>query len=521
LDRPPDGKGARVISAATARHQDIHILDKAKRGYVRRPAILFSGQPGESIRALAGDSYTLLRIKRVADDHLLVRDQHGQDQRLIEAPLQLAAIIAFDQSDRELVDRTGEWLGKRRNNALPAPQLMGPEDTAAFAASILANAQASAQTNAELTTSLFRQLADARQANEELQNRFAALEAFIDRAGLQPFDLAFINPPVDDDTEPNVLATASNGSISQILPVASVGVSAVALHVAKAAPGSESTLRATLQSVEDGRIIETWSVPVAELNTGWMTLSLQKTIAGLRRTLRLVVSVEGQRSDLPSFSLGNAQPLALFRLQDADLRQSISSSSLALQVYVGLPGVVPPNPGTFAARASQDKSEPGLREVTLDQDLLSHTRQAHLDTESAGFDGVSYLEGERIVSCHPPAFGSTIAKIAGGCPIGALRVSANLLVAHEKARDVEFALVVGRDEGRIVDLLAGATDPQAGEGFSGWIRVPAKQPRFGSLYLDAPAREASDLYLVTRMVEPGNHDFAWARFLNIHALVQG
>lgn len=510
-----------MISAATIRNQDIHVLDQAKRGYVKKPAILYSGQPSEAIRALAGDSYALLKIKRVAEDHLLTRDLAGQDQRLTEVPVQLAAIIAFDQSERDLVDRASDWAQKRRNSAVPEPQLIGPDDAVAFAANVLNTAQQLAQRNAELTTSLFRQLADARQANEDLQNRFAALEAFIDRAGLQPFDIAFINPPIDDDTEPNVLANAGNGGISQILPVASTGVSAIALHVAKAMPRSEGTFRATLQSVEDGRIIETWSVPTAELNAGWMTLALQKSIAGLRRTLRLIVSVEGQKSDLPTLSLGNAQPLPLFRLQDTDLRQSISSSSLALQVYVGLPGVVPPTPGTFAARGGREKTEQGLREVTLPQELLTHTQQVALDTESSGFDGVRYLDGERIISCHPPAFGSTVAKIPGGCPAGALRVSANLLVAHEKARDVEFALVAGGAESRIADLLAGTCDPQPGEGFSGWVRVPAQQPRFASLYLDAPARTASDLYLVTRMVEPGNHDFAWARFLNVHALVQG
>lgn len=510
-----------MISAAAIRNQDIHILDQAKRGYVKQPIILYSGQPNESIRALAGAAYALLKIKRVAEDHLLTRDMNGQDQRLTEAPVQLAAIVAFDQSERELVDRASEWLHKRRNGAVPAALLIAPDDTMSFASNVLGTAQQLAQRSAELTTSLFRQLAEARQANEDLQNRFAALEAFIDRAGLQPFDIAFINPPVEDDTEPNVLATASNGGVSQILPVASTGVSAIALHIAKAAPRSDGVFRATLQSVEDGRIIETWTVPASELHPGWMNLALQKSIAGLRRTLRLVVAVEGQKTDLPTLSLGNAQPLPLFRLQDADLRQSISSSSLALQVYVGLPGVVPPTPGTFAARGGREKTEQGLRETILPQELLTRTHQVALDTESSGFDGVSYLEGERIISCHPPAFGSTVAKIPGGCPAGALRVSANLLVAHDKARDVEFALVTSRDENRVADILAGANDLLAGDGFSGWIRVPAQQPRFASLYLDAPAKAPSDLYLVTRMVEPGNHDFAWARFLNVHALTQG
>ncbi|MBV5325001.1 MAG: hypothetical protein J0626_06890 [Rhodospirillaceae bacterium] len=182
---------------------------------------------------------------------------------------------------------------------------------------------------------------------------------------------------------------------------------------------------------------------------------------------------------------------------------------------------MPPNRGSFSARTSQDNDAPGLREMALPDAALTQAQQVRLDEDSSGFDGVTYLEGERTLSCHPPAFGTTIAKIAGGCPAGTLRLSANLLVAHEKARDVEFALVVGREEGRIIDLLSGTSEPMPGEGFSGWIRVPAKQPRFASLYLDSAAQEAGDLYVATRMVEAGNHDFAWARFLNLHALVQG
>ncbi len=510
-----------MISAAATRHQEIHLIDKARRGFVRQPAIFFSGQIGDSLKALAAENYALLKIKRVADDHLMVRDMNGDEMRLSEAPARIAALIAFAPGDTELVGRAAEWLGKRRNAGMPAVAQMAAEDLTAFASLLLGSAEDTARRNAELTTSLFRQLADARQANEDLQNRFAALEAFIDRAGLQPFDIAFVNPPVDDETAPNVLATAGAGGIAQILPVASTGASAIAIHVARAAPKSEGTLRAALQSVEDGRVIETWSVPIAEINAGWLTLSLQRSVTGLRRTLRLIVSVDDPRSALPVLSLGNAQPLPLFRIEDADLREAISSASLALQIFVGLPGIVPPGRGAFAGGARRDKGEAGLREFALPIELLARAEQVNLDSESSGFDGVTYLDGERIVSCHPPAFGSTIARIAGGCPAGAVRVSSNLLVAHEKARDVEFALVVTRDEMRVVDLLAGATDPLPGEGFSGWVRVPAQQPRFASLFLEAPARESGDLYLVTRMVNPGNHDFAWARFLNVHALVQG
>lgn len=499
--------------------------DRTGRFYSKRPAVLYGGRLDDAARSVAGIGYEFFKIKRVADDHLLLRDEAGNDRRLAEPPLQLAGIFGFDQGEFDLVARAADWLRRRRPHNVPEPILLDGADTASLAAALLTQAQLVLRQQAEMTTALARQLADARQSNEDLQNRFAALEIFIDRHGLQPFERAFINEPAHDDSDPNalaanVLAMAANGRIAQILPVASLGVSAVAFHVARPAPRSDATLVVSLTTIEDGTLVESWTVPAGELPAGWTTLSLRQAIAGLRRTLRLVISVEGARTDLPFLSLGGAQPLDLFRLQDHDLRQSMTSASLALQVFVGLPGVVPPSPGGFTARSGED-NKGGLRERSLDPDLLRDATQVRLDSDTSGFDGVSYLEDERIVSCHPPAFGMTVAKIPGGCPAGTLRLSANLLVDHAKSRDVEFALVAGNDESRILHLLGGVAEPVTGEGFSGWTRVPAKQPRFASLYIDGAAGGASDLYLATRMVEPGNHDFAWARFLNLHALIQG
>lgn len=521
-----------MIRAATARTEteaapqrgDAVIgMDKTRRFYARRPAILYGGTLNDAARAMAGDSHDFFKVKRVAEDHLLLRDEAGTDRRLHEAPLQLAAIIGFDRAESDLVTRAAAWLKRRQPEGALEPHWFEPNDAAALAEHLLANAQRHLQRQAEMNTALARQLAAARQGNEDLQNRFAALETFIDRHGLQPFERAFINDPVQevsgsDAVAVNVLAMAARGRLSQILPVASLGVSAVALHVAKPAPKSDAVLKITLAAIETGEMIETWSVPAAELPAGWTTLSLRNAIAGLRRTLRLGITVAGGRSDLPVLSLGGAQPLELFRLQDEDLKQSVSTASLALQVFVGLPGVVPPSPGGFSARTEQGG---GLREQSLSGETLGATQQVKLDPNAGGFDGVTYLENERILSCHPPAFGMTIAKVPNGAPANALRLSANLMVDHAQARDVEFALVVSGDEARVMHLLSGVAEPVAGEGFSGWTRVPAKQPRFASVYLEGNTGKASDFYLATRMVEAGNHDFAWARFLNLHALLQG
>lgn len=534
-----------MIGAATARPQDIRhdkirpeeaparVItgpDRPQRLMTRKPLILYGGRLGEWAKTLAGESCAFGKVKRVADDHLLVRDETGNDRRLAEPPLLLLGIVGFDRNEFDLMTRAASWL--QRISAAPDAFLAQAEDAPALAAYLLGNFQGILAAQAGSNTALARQLALARQENEDLQNRFAALESFIDRQGLQPFECAFINPPAGDEPGladqgtaspvPNVLEMATGGIISQILPVASLGVSAIALHVARAQPHSDATLNLALQSIEDGRLIEHWSVTAGDLPVGWTTLALRHAISGLRRTLRLSIAVEGDRTSLPALSLGGAQPLDLFRLQDVELQQSIAASSLAMRIFVGLPGVAPPSPDGVApqSRNGQGGQGGGLLERPLPADLLRGVQQARLDADASPFEGVAYLDGERIVSCHPPAFGMTIARLPQGCPAGTLRLSANLLVDHAQSRDVEFALLATDDEGRVIPLLSAVTEPMAGEGFSGWVRVPAKQPRFASLFM-AGDETARDLYLATRMVEPGNHDFAWARFLNLHALQQG
>ncbi|MBL8710515.1 MAG: hypothetical protein JNL25_15070 [Rhodospirillaceae bacterium] len=520
-----------MIGTAMARTQDarkqarrpmpLDDAERVKRFYSRKPVVLYSGQADDATKATAGNSYDLLKVKRVADDHLLIRTVTGQDYRLMEPPSLLAGVVAFDKSEAELVIRATEWLRRRMSGDVPTPHFLNPGDALGFSAVLLGSLRGVIDTLAATTTDLARQLADSRKINEEMQNQFAALESYIDRHGLQPFDCAFINEPSRDDAEPNVLAMAMNGRISQILPVASVGVSAVGFHVSKAAPRSDATLVVTLSSIEDGRQIETWSVPAAEIEAGWMTLSLRNAVTGMRRTLQVVIAVEGSRSNLPTLSLGTAQPLELFRLQDHDLRQSLTSASLALQVFVGLPGVAAPKGNGFSAQGDKGADGHGLREISLTPSQLGQTAQVHLDADAGRFDGVTYLDNERAISCHPPAFGTTIARIDQGCPTGCLRLSANLLVENAQSHDVEFAIVASPHEARVIDLLSGIAEPGESEGCSGWVRVPAKQPRFGSIYFSHALAGPSDLYLATRMADPGNHDFAWARFLNIHALVQG
>ena len=100
-----------------------------------------------------------------------------------------------------------------------------------------------------------RELRTLRSMNDDLQNRFAAIESFLNRNGLQPLDLVFSNEPSENPSNANVLASASREGISQILPVPSSGVSGVSIHVDQLSIRQDLKMRAQLVTLEDLRIV--------------------------------------------------------------------------------------------------------------------------------------------------------------------------------------------------------------------------------------------------------------------------
>ncbi|WP_114948500.1 DUF6212 domain-containing protein [Microvirga calopogonii] len=374
-------------------------------------------------------------------------------------------------------------------------------------------------TSAHRTVEANRELLKLRMFNADLQDNFAAVESYMQLQGLQPFDLAFSNEPLSNPSQPNVLAHSSPEGISQILPVASTAVSAIAIHFERLDPHPEAELRADLVSLEDRCTIDSWIVPLSNLDVGWNFLGLTRTLGGIPRSLEVRLQVTGMDGEPPLLSLGGLQPVDMFQVRDADTERPLVKNSIALQIWCGLPGVSLPTWANYFPAHSEQGSTPGFREVSLSPGTLDLASHANCDEISFEFPAILALPQERAVACHPPETGMTIGMLPTVCPPAARRVSASASISNEKSNDVDFAIVVANDLARTRELLEEKRAPSAGEAFSGWSRVANTDTVRVSAFVSEQVASPQSIYIATRMTTPGVNSFAWAKFRDFSILV--
>lgn len=485
---------------------------------LKSPVIFCTGSISRDLRKQLPTSLHVWRLIEVDASSLTIEIAENETRELKSPPLLTAAVFASADDTLALAARGAAWLRDHGASVVPEPVVVNPEGSFELTAALSGQLVRLLTSQAECITGFSRELASFRVRNESLQNHFRAAEAVLARKGLQPYDLDFVNEPLDSHID--VLKEATQNRIAQILPVGSTGVSAVGVHFADV-PANSGFLKVQVTSLEDGIVVDTWSVPVSALHAGWNVFGFEKSLAGLPRTLELSISVAGS-TNLPCLSLGAPQPIERFRVHDADSRQSLADSSLALQVWTGLAAVALPSWATYwSSRPHSGRGlEVPLRQEAIAPDILSFATHYNTDEVTFTFEAVQALVPERAIACHPPAFGMTMARLPGACPAGALRVSACALVDNEKSQEVEFALVTATDGDRARSLLLGDTSPMAGESFSDWIRVSPTTKQAVNAFISQPVARGQDVFVATRMVEAGNNDFAWAKFQDLTAVFQ-
>ncbi|WP_210489367.1 DUF6212 domain-containing protein [Microvirga antarctica] len=486
---------------------------------LREPVLLRMGIEHDEFPRGLSNAVTILGFEGVKDDSAILCNAFGDKFELREAPLCPLAIL-INPLHRGREKRLLDWL---RDRGVPVPPPVvewhsGREvDTVALIVQKLAGLLVS---DAKRIASSTRELSALRILNDNLQNRFATIESFLDRQGLQPFDLAFSNEPVSSSSRSNVLADASQDGISQILPVASAGVSAVAIHFERLGKRDESVLHAELVTMEDGRVVETWVVALSKCTAGWNHFGLSKSLAGLRRTLKLRLRVEGADDEMPLLSLGGLQPLDMFHVRDTAHNASLVKNSLALQVWCGMPGVVLPAWANYMPAQSRRTGEGGFAAVPVAPSILELATLANSDEISFEFPAILPLPQERAIACHPPSVGMTIGRLPAACPPQTLRISANAIINNEKSQDVEFALAVAGTLEGARQLLEEKRGPECGEAFSGWVRAAVgDEPRLNG-FIGEQAGVWQNVYFATRMADPGDSSFAWAKFRDISLLLK-
>ncbi|CTQ57871.1 MAG: DUF6212 domain-containing protein [Roseibium album] len=457
----------------------------------------------------------------VSDGHALFSDEKGSVFQVVEAPVLPLAILADPGASPE-ADTLYKWL--HRQDAVQLPSVVGwarGRESEAIS-SIVALVAEHVKSAARRLVLSNRELRTLRNLNDDLQNRFAAIESFLNRHGLQPLDLVFSNEPAENPLNANVLASASRDGISQILPVPSSGVSGVSVHLDQPVGRQDLKLRAQLVTLEDLRIVDTWQISSGDLTTGWNIFGLSKSTAGLNRTLEFRLQVEDADEDVPLLSLGSLQPIEMFQVRDAANGMPVLKNSLALQVWGGIPGVsMPPSANYIPAQSQQVGLSEGFRDMPIAPGILEHASLANTDEVSFDFEAIMPLPAERAIGCHPPAEGITIGELPAACPPQIIRMSAKAFIDNSRAADIDFAIAVAGNLEAAKALFREQREQTVGEAFSGWKTVSFGESAHLSAFASEQVGAWQNVYFATRMNEAGGNDFAWAKFANFRAVVNG
>jgi hypothetical protein len=361
-------------------------------------------------------------------------------------------------------------------------------------------------------TMALRQLVGQRRANEELQNSFLEIERRLPPSATN-LELVF----ADERQTAEARLTLGWGSpgLAQILPVASDGVSAIALSLFAVAARSDALIRIHLCSVEEQYVIDRWTIPLSRLNAGWTMLALTRALVGPPHTLELRLDLDGQADSAVSLHLGVQQPVEQFQVRNALTGVPFVENGVSMQVWCGDPFGTQAIKGDLVVADPRPRGAgPGRHGLFTPSQLAGVSR---VKTTDAGlsFNPVSFVPYRAAIACHPPSNGVTIASLPLPTIHRVCGLAATIEVGNQMSRPVEFALAVASDDERARGLLEGRFEAAEGEALSDWTGAAYGTPAPISMRFKPGERAIERAYLATRMAGKGGNEFAWARFRNL------
>jgi hypothetical protein len=354
-------------------------------------------------------------------------------------------------------------------------------------------------------------LATYRDAFDRLEYSFAALETYIVQTGIQTPRELFAYPVGSDGVD---LAEDTGDSagmmLTQLLPVNSIGVSAVAISLSSVPVQGSQKLSIALRAVETGKVVANWRLDPGETAIGWTSLALDRAIDEIALTLVLEIvwpaGAPGWRVDL-----GPPHPNAIMCARPQG-KQPLGAP-IAMRVAGSVPGMTS-TPATHAivpigTRQSSTASVP----LSAYEAVTTVGRNAPDDISLVVYD-----RDAEFIQVHPSGPGKvTVAQMTVTTTIPAWRLSARTHLAHERANQTDFGLLVREEGGPLPDFGQLAKDLGAQPGFSGWHSLAPLQHGTLSVLLSGAANERLTVYLLTK--QKGTPEFAWARFsdLQLHS----
>lgn len=445
-----------------------------------------------------------------------VLDNEGQEGLLVVPPIQLLAVLVGEGG----VARTRALIAWLQAGGQPCPLVLEWQRETEVACLQRINHElgqllAASKARQEGTSA---EVVRMRGINGEIHHRFRVAESALLRTGTMPLDIVFANEPMTEPSQHIALGDTDAG-VAQIVPVPSNGVSAIAVHLSMLPEAAAGSLVAHLASLEDGRTVERWAVPAADLVPGWNVLALSRALSGQSRTLELRLSRLSADDRLPTVSLGGGQPIHGYQVRDLGSGQPLLRNSLALQVWRGLPGTA--LPGWFKAHQPRRLRTAAGGYVDVPVAPLDLTKVEHANPEEVGFDFPAVLgpAGENTILCHAPVEGMTLARLPTAMPAKTLRFAASAFIDNQQSRDIDFALIIAADTVQAKAMAEGLLEPSPQEAFSGWCQVGNRQMRRLSAIREDSSGEGK-FFVATRMSRPGDNSFARARFKDLSVMVQ-
>lgn len=405
---------------------------------------------------------------------------NGSALPLVSMPVQMLGFLVLSESGGEEVARVcSTWQSAFRCEPPPvfnAEAGVDPVKVLSWQSERLIALQREASRR---NVRLMRDLAVVRAAHDETQEAFRRLEAFAVANLVLTQQEALTLEPMRHGVR---LAGGTSGLVEQLMPLGSVGVSDIAIHIGLLPAGATGALKVRLCTVEDDQKVGIWTVPASKLQPGWVRLSLREALGVDEQSLKLLVDWEGEGHVVLSLSYQHPDERWCARQGGRSVGRV-----LAMQAWRALPGTR----ANWAPNAIPVDEAPMATQWMLDVETL---RAAELINGPAGY--VKFVEDRRAVLVHPTDHAPTVARLAGACPAGATHIWVQVETAHPEAETVEYALAAAPAP------EVGAPSPKLplpGGHISEWCAMPPGKKAEVHLFLPEPTQIPTDLYLATRM----------------------
>ena len=481
-------------SVAVNLHQPIN---KASQNLVRA-SLLVPSEDYSQIEALCLP-ISLIEVTDTTNG-MTFSDEDGETLSYEVVMLRAVGQAALTSAGRNTIARlSANWsdqLGTEPPKMAP-PCNNGEEDIRVHLSDWLIGQMADARLNdAQRATRFMRELGLLRGQHAEMQSSFRALEHFIYQSGLSERKLETTLSPVWK----HLPISLQNGSqLSLRLPISSIGLSDIALHIAHATPGHDGVLHLSLFSPDTNQTLAIWEVFSQQISEGWLRFSMDRALGSDAVSLFLITSYQGAGTIQLSSSI--KAPEQRFRTQ---LDNETLSELPSLKIWRWLAGSVAPTPvGAVIPVGGTDRLRRVERDVlatTLDYSDLSRCMPL---AQSGDAVTIHVLEG--LTACG---------LLSGvGLP-GARQVMATVCTRHAEGPEIEYQMALFPRQSRVEQT--GQLPKFELSHCSQWVRLPAMEEGQVHIMLPEPLDEPHDIYLLTRLCgDRQTNAYGWSTFSDI------